>query len=64
MLIIGIAQPGEGPDLPLPVTSNVVEWGNRRYNKMRKRVFRVRTASDISQRIAMNMLCYAQTEGR
>jgi hypothetical protein len=43
-------------DSLLPATSNAVERGNRRYNKMQKSVYRVRTQGHISQRIALDML--------
>jgi len=42
-------------DSLLPATSNAVERGNRRYRKMQKSIYRVRTQDHISQRIAMDM---------
>jgi hypothetical protein len=51
-------------DKLLPSTSNAVERGNRRYRKMQKSVYRVRTKERISARIAMDMFREAQTEGR
>ena len=39
-----------------PGTSNAVERGNRRYRKMQKSVYRVRTLTHIRQRIALDML--------
>jgi hypothetical protein len=51
-------------DSLLPPTSNAVERGNRRHRKMQKTVYRVRTQTHISQRIAVDMLRDAQAEGR
>ncbi len=42
-------------DKLLPSTSNAVERGNRRHRKMQKNVYRVRTQSQISSRIALDM---------
>jgi len=42
-------------DRLLPSTSNAVERGNRRHRKMQKTVYRVRTKSHISSRIALDM---------
>jgi hypothetical protein len=42
-------------DKLLPSTSNAVERGNRRHRKMQKTVYRVRTSSHISSRIALDM---------
>jgi hypothetical protein len=42
-------------DKLLPSTSNAVERGNRRHRKMQKTVYRVRTRSHISSRIALDM---------
>lgn len=42
-------------DKLLPSTSNAVERGNRRHRKMQKTVYRVRTRSHISTRIALDM---------
>ena len=51
-------------DTLLPSTSNAVERGNRRYRKMQKSVYRVRTQEQISARIALDMWREAQGEGR
>jgi hypothetical protein len=48
----------------LPSTSNAVERGNRRYRKMQKGVYRVRTQAQISARLALDMWREAQAEGR
>ena len=48
----------------LPSTSNAVERGNRRYRKMQKHVYRVRTQVQISARLALDMWREAQAEGR
>src|SRR5262249_359661 len=40
-------------DKLLPSTSNAVERGNRRYRKMQKQVYRVRTQGQISARLAL-----------
>jgi hypothetical protein len=52
-------------DKKLPSTSNAVERGNRRFRKMQKTVYRVRTHENIRNRIALDMfrdlhlpLCY------
>ena len=42
-------------DKLLPSTSNAVERGNRRHRKMQKTVYRVRTKTNISSRIALDM---------
>jgi len=42
-------------DRLLPSTSKAVERGNRRHRKMQKTVYRVRTRSHISSRIALDM---------
>jgi hypothetical protein len=42
-------------DKLLPSTSNAVERGYRRHRKMQKTVYRVRTQSNITARIAMDM---------
>jgi Transposase len=42
-------------DKLLPSTSNAVERGYRRHRKMQKTVYRVRTQSNISSRIALDM---------
>jgi hypothetical protein len=41
-------------DTLLPSTSNAVERGNRRYRKMQKSVYRVRTHAQISARLALD----------
>jgi len=51
-------------DKLLPSTSNAVERGNRRYRKMQKSVYRVRTQEQISARLALDMWREAQAEGR
>jgi hypothetical protein len=51
-------------DSLLPSTSNAVERGNRRHRKMQKTVYRVRTQSQISRRIAADMQREAQAIGR
>jgi hypothetical protein len=51
-------------DTLLPSTSNAVERGNRRYRKMQKSVYRVRTQEQISTRLALDMWREAQAEGR
>ena len=43
-------------DRLLPATSNAVERGNRRYRKMQKTVYRVRTQAHILGRLALDML--------
>jgi Transposase len=48
----------------LPSTSHAVERGNRRYRKMQKSVYRVRTQEQISARLALDMWREAQAEGR
>jgi len=42
-------------DEQLPSTSNAVERGNRRFRKMQKTVYRVRTHENIRNRIALDM---------
>jgi hypothetical protein len=51
-------------DTLLPSTSNAVERGNRRYRKMQKQVYRVRTQAQISARLALDMWREAQGAGR
>jgi len=51
-------------DKLLPATSNAVERGNRRYRKMQKSVYQVRTQAQISARLALDMWREAQAEGR
>ncbi len=47
-----------------PSTSHAVERGNRRYRKMQKRVYRVRTQAQIRARLALDMWREAHAEGR
>jgi len=42
-------------DKHLPSTSNAVERSNRRFRKMQKTIYRVRTFDHIKQRVAMDM---------
>jgi len=42
-------------DKQLPSTSNSVERGNRRFRKMQKMVYRVRSAVHICRRVALDM---------
>ena len=51
-------------DKLFPSTSNAVERGNRRYRKMQKQVYRVRTQEQISARLALDMWREAQADGR
>jgi Transposase len=51
-------------DKLLPATSNAVERGNRRYRKMQKSVYRVRTQEQIQARLALDMWREAHAEGR
>jgi hypothetical protein len=51
-------------DTLLPSTSNAVERGNRRYRKMQKSVYRVRTPAQIRARLALDMWREAHAEGR
>jgi hypothetical protein len=51
-------------DTLLPSTSNAVERGNRRYRKIQKPVYRVRTQAQIRARVALDMSREAQAEGR
>jgi hypothetical protein len=51
-------------DKLLPSTSNAVERGNRRYRKMQKSIYSVRTQEQIRSRIALDMWREAQGEGR
>src|SRR5262249_41403271 len=51
-------------DKLLPATSNAVERGNRRYRKMQKSVYRVRTQAQICARLALDMWREAHAEGR
>jgi hypothetical protein len=51
-------------DTLLPSTSNAVERGNRRYRKMQKSVYRVRTQAQIQARLALDMWREAHAAGR
>ena len=51
-------------DKLLPSTSNAVERGNRRYRKMQKSLYSVRTQEQIKARLALDMWREAQGEGR
>jgi hypothetical protein len=51
-------------DRLLPSTSNAVERGNRRYRKMQKTIYRVRTQEHIIDRIALDMLREARKQQR
>jgi hypothetical protein len=51
-------------DTLLPSTSNAVERGNRRYRKMQKSVYWVRTQAQIRARLALDMWREAHAEGR
>jgi hypothetical protein len=51
-------------DKLLPSTSNAVERGHRRYRKMQKSVYRVRTQAQIQARLALDMWREAHAEGR
>ena len=51
-------------DKLLPSTSNAVERGNRRYRKMQKSIYSVRTQQQITARIALDMWREAQGAGR
>lgn len=48
----------------LGATSNAVERGNRRYRKMQKTVYRVRTLRAIEGRLALDLLRESQARGR
>jgi hypothetical protein len=48
----------------LGATSNAVERGNRRYRKMQKTVYRVRTRRGIEGRLALDLLRESQAQGR
>jgi Transposase len=48
----------------LGATSNAVERGNRRYRKMQKTVYRVRTRRGIEGRLALDLLREQQAQGR
>jgi hypothetical protein len=48
----------------LGATSNAVERGNRRYRKMQKTVYRVRTQKGIEGRLGLDLLRERQAKGR
>ena len=48
----------------LGATSNAVERGNRRYRKMQKTVYRVRTRRTVEGRLALDLLRERQAGGR
>jgi hypothetical protein len=48
----------------LGATSNAVERGNRRYRKMQKTVYRVRTRRRIAARLALDLLREQHASGR
>jgi hypothetical protein len=51
-------------DKLLPATSNAVERGNRRYRKMQKAIYRVRTQASIQGRLALDLQRDRQAEDR
>jgi hypothetical protein len=51
-------------DRLLDATSNAVERGNRRYRKMQKTVYRVRTADHIADRLALDLFRDAAAQSR
>ena len=51
-------------DRLLGATSNAVERGNRRYRKMQKTVYRVRTADHIAERFALDLFREMATPSR
>jgi hypothetical protein len=51
-------------DRLLGATSNAVERGNRRYRKMQKTVYRVRTADHIAERLALDLFREMATPSR
>jgi len=51
-------------DSLLPSTSNAVERGNRRHNKMQKSVYRVRSHQRLEQRVALDMIRDDPSGGR
>ena len=51
-------------DKLLPATSNTVERGNRRYRKLQKAVYRVRTQAALRGRLALDLQREQQTEPR
>ena len=51
-------------DKLLPATSNAVERGNRRYRKMQKAIYRVRTQASIQGRLALDLQRDQHAEAR
>jgi hypothetical protein len=51
-------------DKLLPATSNAVERGNRRYRKMQKAIYRVRTQAAIKGRLALDLQREQQAQAR
>lgn len=51
-------------DRRLPATSNAVERGNRRYRKMQKTIYRVRTEAAINGRLALDLEREARARDR
>jgi hypothetical protein len=51
-------------DRLLPATSNAVERGNRRYRKIQKGIYRVRTEAQIKGRLALDLLRESQAQDR
>ena len=51
-------------DRLLPATSNAVERGNRRYRKMQKAIYRVRTQPSIQGRLALDLQRERHAEDR
>jgi len=51
-------------DKLLSATSNAVERGNRRYRKMQKSVYRIRSKACLVARIALDMIRESRAEGR
>jgi hypothetical protein len=51
-------------DRLLPATSNAVERGNRRYRKMQRSIYRVRTEAQIKGRLALDLLRESQAQDR
>jgi hypothetical protein len=50
--------------VPVFIVSNAVERGNRRYRKMQKTVYRVRTRRAIEGRLALDLRREQQAGGR
>ena len=51
-------------DRLLPATSHAVERGNRRYRKMQRSIYRVRTEAQIKGRLALDLLRESQAQDR